>query len=210
MTCHPLFSDMTLQSQILVIESLFLTLVSKFIRKYLLSDNFHTCTPLALIPLFPLSNLATIFFRKNYRKRKILLPVLDFHALAWDNVGFLWKIQCCVRRCARAYGMFYACKCSLDLAILYRKNIQLPAVTKCRIPGIFVVRFKREEADHTPCDYLVTLFSFSRFIRQENLCYRFLKSGNNVTVIFTESTRYYACLNEEICWQIAKKWEVKP
>ena len=30
-TCHPLFSDMTLQSQILVIESLFLTLVSKFI-----------------------------------------------------------------------------------------------------------------------------------------------------------------------------------
>ena len=33
-TCHPLFSDMTLQSQILVIESLFLTSVSKFIRKY--------------------------------------------------------------------------------------------------------------------------------------------------------------------------------
>ena len=66
-TCHPLFSDMTLQSQILVIESLFLTSVSKFIRKYLLSDNFHTCTSLALIPLFPLSNLATMFFRKNYR-----------------------------------------------------------------------------------------------------------------------------------------------
>ena len=39
-TCHPLFSDMTLQSQILVIESLFLTSVSKFIRKYLLSRHF--------------------------------------------------------------------------------------------------------------------------------------------------------------------------
>ena len=39
-TCHPLFSDMTLQSQILVIESLFLTSVSKFIRKYLLSRKF--------------------------------------------------------------------------------------------------------------------------------------------------------------------------
>ena len=66
-TCHSLFSDMTLQSEILVIESLFLTLVSKFIRKYLLSDTFQTCTPLALIPLLSLSNLATIFFRKNYR-----------------------------------------------------------------------------------------------------------------------------------------------
>ena len=39
-TCHPLFSDMTLQSQILVIESLFLTSVSKFMRKYLLSGQF--------------------------------------------------------------------------------------------------------------------------------------------------------------------------
>ena len=36
-----------------------------------------------------------------------------------------------------AYGMFYACKCSLDLAIAYRKNIQSPAVTRCHIPGIF-------------------------------------------------------------------------
>ena len=39
-TCHPLFSDMTLQSQILIIESLFLTSVSKFIRKYLLPTIF--------------------------------------------------------------------------------------------------------------------------------------------------------------------------
>ena len=39
-TCHPLFSNMTSQSQILVIESLFLTSVSKFIRKYLLSRQF--------------------------------------------------------------------------------------------------------------------------------------------------------------------------
>ena len=94
--------------------------------------------------------------------------------------------------------MVYACKCSLDLSISYSKNIQSPAVTRCRIPGIFVTRFKIEETDHIPGDYLVTLFSFGRFIRQENPSYRFLKSGNNVTVIFTKSTRYCASLNEEI------------
>ena len=64
-TCHPLFSDMTLQTQILVVESLFLTSVSKSIRKYLLSNNFDTCTPLALIPLFLFPNLATIFFQEK-------------------------------------------------------------------------------------------------------------------------------------------------
>ena len=63
----------------------------------------------------------------------------------------------------------------------------------------------------------MTLFSFDRFIRQENPSYRFLKSGNNVTVIFTKSTQYYACLNQiipdwsgaVICWQRARKWEVE-
>ena len=94
--------------------------------------------------------------------------------------------------------MFYACKCSLDLAIPYRKNIQSPAFIRGRLLGIFVTRFKREETDHIPGDYLVTLFSFGRFIRQENPSYRLLKSGNNVTVIFTKSTRYWACLNEEV------------
>ena len=34
-TCHPIFSDMTLQSQILVVEPFFLW-ISKFIRKYFL------------------------------------------------------------------------------------------------------------------------------------------------------------------------------
>ena len=54
-TCHSLFSDMTLQSQILVTEQFFLTSVSKFFRKYLLPDNFHACTSLAVILLLPLS-----------------------------------------------------------------------------------------------------------------------------------------------------------
>ena len=40
MTCHPLFSNITLQSQILVTERFFLTSVSKFIRKYLLPRQF--------------------------------------------------------------------------------------------------------------------------------------------------------------------------
>ena len=60
-------------------------------------------------------------------------------------------------------------------------------------PGVvyrefFVTRFKIEETDHIPGDYLVTLFSFGRFIRQENPSYRFLKSGNNIIAIFTKST----------------------
>ena len=38
-TCHPLFSDMTLQSQILVTEPFFLRL-SKFVRKYFLPRQF--------------------------------------------------------------------------------------------------------------------------------------------------------------------------
>ena len=68
MNCHLLFSDMTLQSQILVIESLFLTSVSKFIRKYLLSRQFSYMYSSCSNPLLPLSNLATIDKRKfHYR-----------------------------------------------------------------------------------------------------------------------------------------------
>ena len=92
--------------------------------------------------------------------------------------------------------MFYACKCSLDLFIPYRKNIQSPAVTRCRIPGIFCHQIQIEETDHIPGDYLVTLFIFGRFIRQENPRYWFLKSGNKITVIFTKSTRYCICESE--------------
>ena len=144
---------------------------------------------------------------------KVLLTILDFRALSWDNVGFLWKSQFGVIGCATAYGMFYAFKFSLVLSIPYRKNIQSPAVTRCRIPGIFCHQIQKRR------DWPLTwwLFSFGRFIRQENPSYRFLKSGNNITVIFTKSTRYCACLNQiipdwssiEICWQRAKKWEVE-
>ena len=39
--------------------------------------------------------------------------------------------------------------CSLDLAIPYRKNIQSPAVTRCRIPGIFChqIQKRRDRPD---------------------------------------------------------------
>ena len=69
--------------------------------------------------------------------------------------------------------MFYACKCSLDLAIAYRKNIQSPAVTGVVYREFFVTRLKREETTHIPGDYLMTHFSFGRFIRQENPSYWF-------------------------------------
>ena len=69
MTCHPLFSHMTLQSQILVTEPLFLTSDGylNLPENIYYPDNVHTCTPLAVIPLLPWSNLATIFFKNNYR-----------------------------------------------------------------------------------------------------------------------------------------------
>ena len=64
-----------------------------------------------------------------------------------------------------------------------RKNTQSPAVTGCRIPGILSPdsKFKRLTT------YLVTVFSFSNIIRQENPSYRFVKSGNNIIAIFTKS-----------------------
>ena len=65
--CHPLFSDMTLQNQILVIESLFLTSVSKFIRKYLLSRQFSYMYSSCSNPATSLNKFSEIFFRKNDR-----------------------------------------------------------------------------------------------------------------------------------------------
>ena len=70
-------------------------------------------------------------------------------------------------------------------------------------PGVvyrefFVTRSKIEETDHIPGDYLVTLLSFGRFIRQENPNYRFLKSGNNIIAIFTKST-YSVPASTKLC-----------
>ena len=151
MTCHPLFSDMTLQSQILVTEPLFLTLVSKFIRKYLLSQQFSYMYSSCSNPAISLAKFSGNFFQEKLSISESPITGTRFTgALSWDNVGFLWKSQCCVRRCATAYGMFYACKCSLDLAIPYRKNIQSPAVTRCRIPGIFCHQIQnRRDWPHT-------------------------------------------------------------
>ena len=74
-TCHPLFFAHDFTQPNFVTEPLFPTSVSKFIRKYY-PDHFHKCTPLAVIPLLILSNLATIFFKNNYRFTKVLLPYL--------------------------------------------------------------------------------------------------------------------------------------
>ena len=56
---HPPFLDMALQSQILVTEPLFLTSDGylNLSENIYYPDNFHTCTPLAVIPLLPLSSL---------------------------------------------------------------------------------------------------------------------------------------------------------
>ena len=135
---------------------------------------------------------------------KVILA--EFRRLSWDNVRFLWKSQFGVRRCTTAYGKFYVCKCSLDLSIPYRKNIQSPAVTRCRIPGIFCQQIQNwRDWPHTW--WLAKLL----------LSYRFLKSGNNIIAIFTKST-YSVPASTELCLievkprlalQRTKKWEVE-
>ena len=136
--------------------------------------------------------------------REITLDFFEKVSLAWEDAP-------------RHTVCFMLVNVLLDLLYLTVKifsHQQSPGVVNREF---FVTRFKREETDHIPGDYLVTLFSFGRFIRQENPSYRFLKSGNNITVIFTKSTRYCACLIQiipnwsdiKICWQRAKKWEVE-
>ena len=100
-----------------------------------------------------------------------------------------------MKRCVTAYGKCCVCKCSLDLTLPYRRNIRSPAVTRCRIPGTFVTKFKISEIDHIPDDYLVTLFIFGRFIRWGNPSYRrFLKNKNSIIAIFTKSTWHFTVL----------------
>ena len=61
--------------------------------------------------------------------------------------------------------------------------------------GFFVTKFKITEIDHIPGDYLVTLFTFGRFVRWGNPSYRrFLKNENSIIAIFTKSTWYYPIL----------------
>ena len=83
--------------------------------------------------------------------------------------------------------------------------------------GFFVTKFKIREIDHIPGDYLVTLFTFGRFIRWGNpSCRRFLKNENSIIAIFKKSAWYYPCFNQIIpcssigtCEQRAKKWEIE-
>ena len=134
-TYHPLFSDRTLQSQILVIESLLLTSVSKFIRKYFLSRQFSYMYSSCSNPATPLVKFNDNFFQKKLSINKSSFTSTWFRALSWDNVGFLRKSQCDVRGSDTAYGMFYACKCS---------------VTRCSITGIFCHQIqKRRDWHHT-------------------------------------------------------------
>ena len=61
--------------------------------------------------------------------------------------------------------------------------------------GFFVTKFKIREIDYIPGDYLVTLFTFGRFIRWGNPSHRrFLKNENSIIAIFTKSTWYYPML----------------
>ena len=107
-TCHPLFSYMTLQSQILVIESLFLTSVFKFMRKYLLSGQFSYMYSSCSNTATSLIKFSDNFFQEKLSISESSITGTCFRVLSWDNVGFLWKSQYGVRRCSTAYGMFYA------------------------------------------------------------------------------------------------------
>ena len=95
------------------------------------------------------------------------------------DVRWRWislKSQFGVRRCATAYSMFYACKCSLDLLYLTVKMLSHRKSSGVVYRNSFVTRFKIEETDDIPGDYLVTLFSFGRFIRQKNQSYWILEN----------------------------------
>ena len=80
--CQPLFSDMTLQSQILVIDSLFLTLVSKYIRKYLLSRQFSYMYSSCSNPATSLIKFSDNFFQEKLSINESSITVLDFRALS--------------------------------------------------------------------------------------------------------------------------------
>ena len=57
--------------------------------------------------------------------------------------------------------------------------------------GFFVTKFKIRVIDRISGYYLVTLFTFGRFIRWGNPSYqRFLKNENSFLAIFTKSTWY--------------------
>ena len=140
------------------------------------------------------------------------------YAVITKKKRFLWKSQFGVRRCATEYGMFYACTSSLDLFIPYRKIIQSPAVTRCRIPGILCHQIQNRR--HWPHTWWLIGNSFSLsadlLIRKIQVI-GFLKSGNNVIAIFTKSTWYCPCVNQIIldwsgiktCLQRAKKLDME-
>ena len=79
--------------------------------------------------------------KPRYRDSKTKKPRHWVSAEFWPLfplIDFFEKVSFAQEDALTAYGMFYACKCSLDLSKPYRKNIQSPAVTRCRIPEIFL------------------------------------------------------------------------
>ena len=92
--------------------------------------------------------------------------------------------------------MFYAWKCSLEDLYLTVKIFSQQQPRGVVYREFFVTRFKIEENDHIPGDYLVTLFSFGRFTRKENLSYWIFENWKQSIAIFTKSTRYCPCVNQ--------------
>ena len=136
--------------------------------------------------------------------REITLDFFEKVSLAWEDAP-------------RHTVCFMLVNVLLDLLYLTVKifsHQQSPGVVN---QEFFVTRLKIEKTDHKSGDYLVTLFSFGRFIRQGNPSYWVFKCGNNIIAIFAKSTRYCPCLNQiildwsgiETCWQRAKKWGVE-
>ena len=136
--------------------------------------------------------------------REITLDFFEKVSLAWEDAP-------------RHTVCFMLANVLLDLLYLTVKifsHQQSPGVVH---QEVFVTRFKIEKTDHIPSDYLVTIFSFGRLIRQGNPSYRIFKSRNNIIAIFAKSTPYCPCLKQiildgsgiETWWQRAKKWGVE-
>ena len=64
-TCHLIFSDMAYRANFSNRAAVFNFGYLNLSENIYYLDNFHTCTPLAVILLLLLSNLATIFFKNN-------------------------------------------------------------------------------------------------------------------------------------------------
>ena len=157
-------------------------------------DSFYTCTPLAVIPLLLLSNLATIFFSTiiiDKRKFYQLIPVhcreitLDF----FENVSLVCEDA--LRHTASV--MFVnVLQISLYLTVKIFSH-QVPYTGNFLSP---------DSVKKRPTTDLVTTWRFlslsANILDKKIQVIGFLKSGNNIIAIFTKSTWYCSCVNQII------------